>query len=207
MMVKVSLLFLLCVLTAVAYGENDYQFILNMMSQEKEVRRDAARRLLQRNDIHLAPAMVDVLFYMPRAARNEMIDVLEKVTADKVGNGYYEWVEYVGKRNDLTAPEGYIDFKASLLSRIDPAYKKILYGGVPLKIRAEEIVWGGVRIDGIPPIDAPVLVSAKDARLKDDEKVFGLALRGEARAYPLRYLSWHEMLNDRVAGEPITVSY
>jgi hypothetical protein len=41
----------------------------------------------------------------------------------------------------------------------------------------------------------------------DRERVFGVSLGGEHRAYPLRYLSWHEMLNDTVGGVPLTVSY
>lgn len=187
--------------------DSPYQWILNMTSKEKNVRKDAAQQLLQLNNAALAPAMVDAIFYMPRTARGEMIDLLQKITGEKFGDTYYDWVEYIGKRSDLMSPLGYPRFKATLLSMIDERYKKILYTGVPFKIRLEEIVWGGVPLDGIPPIDAPVLISASEAKLKNDEKVFGITVKGESRAYPLRYLSWHEMLNDRIAGEPITVSY
>lgn len=48
---------------------------------------------------------------------------------------------------------------------IDPAYKRILYTGVFLKIRAEEIVWGGVKLEGIPPIDKPDFIGAAEERL------------------------------------------
>ncbi len=187
--------------------ENPYQWILNMQSKEKNVRREAAANLLQLNDASYAPAMVDMLFYMPRSVRGEMVEILEKTTSHKTGDDYYDWVEYIGKRSDLKSPPGYIKFKVALLSLIDPAYKKILYTGVFLKIRPEEIVWGGVKLDGISPIDKPNFIGAAEANLKENEKIFGVSLKGEARAYPLRYLSWHEMLNDRIADEPITISY
>jgi hypothetical protein len=187
--------------------ENAYQWILNMLSGEKAVRREAATNLVRLQNVSYAAAMVDVLFYMPRSARGEMTEVLEKITGHDGGDRYYDWVEYIGKRSDLKSPPGYIRFKVALLSLIDPQYKKILYTGVPLRIRPEEIVWGGVGLDGIPPIDAPAFIGASEAKLKDHEKIFGISFKGEARAYPLRYLSWHEMLNDRIAGEPITISY
>jgi hypothetical protein len=197
----------LCIALPVHNQENPYQWILNMMSKEKEIRRGAAANLLQLNDISYAPAMVDMIFYMPRSARGEMVEILEKITGHKAGDDYYDWVEYIGKRSDLKSPPGYVKYKVALLSQIDPTYKKILYTGVFLKIRPEEIVWGGVKLDGIPPIDKPNFIGAAEAKLKDDEKLFGVSLKGEARAYPLRYLSWHEMLNDRIAGEPITISF
>jgi len=189
------------------HAQEPYQWTLNMMSKDKNMRREAATNLVQLKDVSYAPAMVDVLFYMPRAARGEMLAVLEKITGHKAGETYYDWVEYIGKRSDLKSPPGYVKFKVTLLSLIDPTYKKILYTGVFLRIRPEEIVWGGVKMDGIPPIDAPTFIGAAEAKLKDNEKIFGVRLKGEARAYPLRYLSWHEMLNDRIAGEPVTISY
>jgi Protein of unknown function (DUF3179) len=189
------------------HAQEPYQWILNMISKEKKVRSEAATNLLQLKNVSYAPAMVDVLFYMPRSARGEMIEILEKTTGQKAGDNYYDWVEYIGKRSDLKSPPGYVKFKVTLLSLIDPTYKKILYTGVFLKIRPEEIVWGGVKLDGIPPIDTPSFIGAVEAKLKDNEKIFGVSLKGEARAYPLRYLSWHEMLNDRIAGESVSISY
>lgn len=203
--VAASLLFLFG--TEIYAAENPYQLILNMMSRKKNIRQAAAAELLQLKDPSYSPAMVDVLFYMPRSARKEMIAVLEEMTGHKGDSEYYDWVEYIGKRSDLKSPPGYVKFKATLFSLLDPDYKKIFYTGVPLRIRPEEIVWGGVAIDGIPPVDTPKFIPAADAKLKPNEKVFGIALKGEMRAYPLRYLSWHEMLNDRIGGEPVTISY
>ncbi len=72
-----------------------------------------------------------------------------------------------------------------------------------------EIVSGGVGRDGIPPIDDPTFVSLADAGewLSDAEPVIALEVNGEAKAYPLQVLLWHEIVNDELAGLPVTVTY
>ncbi|MGI9384469.1 MAG: DUF3179 domain-containing protein [Methyloligellaceae bacterium] len=75
-------------------------------------------------------------------------------------------------------------------------------------IKFEEIISGGPPKDGIPSIDKPKFVDVKDeTTLGLQEPVVGLAIGGEARAYPLRILTWHEIVNDTVAGTPVTVTY
>ena len=75
-------------------------------------------------------------------------------------------------------------------------------------ISLEEIRGGGPPKDGIPALDSPRFVPAhQDRFLRDDDRVLGLVHHGEARAYPLRILSWHELVNDTVAGSPLLVSW
>lgn len=63
--------------------------------------------------------------------------------------------------------------------------------------------------DAIPPIDDPRFESVAEADewLEDREPVALLELNGEARAYPLRILTWHEIVNDVVAGTPVAVTF
>jgi hypothetical protein len=75
-------------------------------------------------------------------------------------------------------------------------------------IPVEEIRGGGPPKDGIPALTDPEYIPAADADfMRDDEQVIGLAYRGEARAYPLRIMSWHELVNDRLGDLPILVSW
>jgi hypothetical protein len=91
---------------------------------------------------------------------------------------------------------------------IDPDFHLFLQPGVAHDIRLEEIVWGGVRKDGIPALVNPKLVPPVEAAyLTDDELVFGVEINGDARAYPLRILDWHEMFNDVVGGVPVALAY
>ena len=72
-----------------------------------------------------------------------------------------------------------------------------------------EIVTGGPPRDGIPPIDHPRFESAGEADrwLDDRHPVVVVQAGGEARAYPLGILIWHEIVNDKVGGLPVTVTY
>ncbi len=71
-----------------------------------------------------------------------------------------------------------------------------------------EIFSGGPPKDGIPSIDNPQFVSIAEAKgLTDTEPVIGLIINGDARAYPLRILTWHEIVNDTVGGVPVTITF
>ncbi|PIP68477.1 MAG: hypothetical protein COW92_01030 [Candidatus Omnitrophica bacterium CG22_combo_CG10-13_8_21_14_all_43_16] len=75
-------------------------------------------------------------------------------------------------------------------------------------IDVNDFIGGGPEKDGIPFIDEPVFVSAKKADfLKDDDNVIGVSIGKEARAYPLKILNWHEVVNDVIAGMPIAVTW
>jgi uncharacterized protein DUF3179 len=73
----------------------------------------------------------------------------------------------------------------------------------------DEFVSGGPPRDGIPPIDDPKPVAVQDADewLDDREPVLVVEAAGRARAYPVQILVWHEIVNDRLGGRPIAVTY
>ncbi|MBU2993671.1 DUF3179 domain-containing protein [Octadecabacter sp. 1_MG-2023] len=72
-----------------------------------------------------------------------------------------------------------------------------------------EVLSGGPPRDGIPALDDPSFIDVFDEdRLTDREPVITLELQGETpRAYPIRYLMWHEIVNDDVRGLPIAVTF
>jgi hypothetical protein len=76
-------------------------------------------------------------------------------------------------------------------------------------VSLDEFRSGGPPRDGIPPIDDPKLLDVADAdrQLDDTEPVMVVELDGRARAYPLRIMVWHEIVNDRLAGRPIAVTF
>ncbi|MEM0988618.1 MAG: DUF3179 domain-containing protein [Pseudomonadota bacterium] len=72
-----------------------------------------------------------------------------------------------------------------------------------------EVFSGGPPRDGIPAITGPVMIDvAAEDRIGLREPVMSIALPGEVpRAYPVRYLMWHEIVNDRVGDLPIAVTF
>lgn len=75
-------------------------------------------------------------------------------------------------------------------------------------IDPDEIRSGGPPPDGIPPIDDPKFVRQCSVDwLTASEPVLDLQIGDDARAYPLRIMTWHEIVNDTIDGVPVTISY
>lgn len=72
-----------------------------------------------------------------------------------------------------------------------------------------EILSGGPPKDGIPALDDPAFKPAsQETRIGDREPVITVEIKGtEPRAYPIRYLTWHEIVNDEVGGIPVAVTF
>ena len=70
-----------------------------------------------------------------------------------------------------------------------------------------QILSGGPPPDGIPAVDHPRFERASGIGwLRPDEPVLAAELNGEARAYPVQILIWHEIVNDTVGGVPVAVT-
>ncbi len=80
--------------------------------------------------------------------------------------------------------------------------------GVKHSIPLDKIKGGGPPKDGIPSIDDPIFANVQDSHFMSDfDTVIGLKINGEAKAYPLFILVWHEIVNDKVGGTPVSVTY
>jgi hypothetical protein len=123
--------------------------------------------------------------------------------------GWSWWVKWLGQNPEVKPTPGYAAWKGRLYARlVDPEMGDFLYCGVKTNIRLEEVVWGGVRKDGIPDLTNPPVIDAGEADYLDaDERVFGVSFNGEHRAYPHRILNAHEMANDVVGGVPFALAY
>jgi len=72
----------------------------------------------------------------------------------------------------------------------------------------EEILSGGPPKDGIPAILKPQFVDAQSADfLLDEDQVLGVLIGGIARAYPIKILNWHEVVNDTIEDTPLVVTF
>jgi hypothetical protein len=90
-------------------------------------------------------------------------------------------------------------------------YDSRTYNGFNLNrasVPKDEIRAGGPPRDGIPAIDEPRFTAADGAGfLAPGDRVLGVVRNGVAKAYPVRILNWHEIVNDRFRGEAVVVSY
>ena len=119
------------------------------------------------------------------------------------------WLEWLGQHPEVNGPPGYAEFKGKLYTRLfNEEVGSFFYDGVKTSIRLEEVVWGGVDEAGIPALtNAPVISAGEAEYLAPGDRVFGVSINGEHRAYPHRVMNLHEMANDVLGGVPIALAY
>jgi hypothetical protein len=97
-----------------------------------------------------------------------------------------------------------------LLAAIGPA-QAVVKNGFDLAnsvVPADQIMQGGPPKDGIPAIDQPKFIKAGEVSFfKGSERVLGVSRNGIAKAYPVRILNWHEIVNDKFGDERIAVTF
>ncbi len=77
-----------------------------------------------------------------------------------------------------------------------------------ISIDPDEVFSGGPPRDGIPAITDPAFIDVSaEARIGEREPVMWLDVGGDVRAYPIRYLMWHEIANDVIGGVPVAVTF
>jgi len=159
-------------------------------------------------DAYLAPAIEIVQLTSYSAVRNEIVEILELHTGENHGYNSYDWWQWLWSK-DPTYTDFYYNLKAKLYKNIDPKFEKYFSERSHLAdIRLDEVLWGGVHQDGIPPLRDPDIISAEDADYLDGNNVvFGVVIDGIARAYPKRILAWHEMAVDNFGDKRIASVY
>ena len=180
----------------------------DLVSDDSRTADAAERQILNEWDNAHASILVEMMRYVPdERSRRRITFLLERGTGQTLGRDLEAWWEWIWRTDPGMHPE-YATFKVELYVLLDPSFADYFDADPVANIRLDEIRWGGVPRDGIPPLDLPTMIAAADADyLDDDNIVFGVALGGDVRAYPKRILAWHEMFKDSIAGEHHTGVY
>ena len=146
------------------------------------------------------PMAIEVMSLARGELAAQLIQLLQEKTRQNIGRDPNDWFVWWWKQTPAQTDD-YADFKARLYRQIDPKFEAYFSNEDDARIRLDEIRWGGVRQDGIPPLRQPKMISAIEATyLEDDNVIFGIEINGDARAYPKRILAWHEMFVDNIGG-------
>ena len=157
-------------------------------------------------DAYTAPLLELIGFVPVLSVQDEVMAQIGRTTGlrSRDLNAHYAWL---WARESGEHPD-FAEFKAALYEQVDPRFREYFGKNRKSIIRLDEIRWGGVWRDGIPPLKNPKMIPAKQATyLADDNIVFGVAIDGDVRAYPKRILAWHEMVKDRIAGRELNGVY
>lgn len=196
---------------ATTLADLDHAVVLDqiLFAREPDLARGLLADIRQSGDTRFVAGLIDTLRYQ-RSLSEEIGFTLNELTGQNLLPDWFAWVEWAGQHPEIESFAGYPGWKANLFAQIDPNFMRFV--NAEMKIdpdsRVEEIVWGGVRVDGIPALDNPTMIDPAQADyLEPQERVFGVSLNGDTRAYPARFLDWHEMFNDVVGGEPVSLAY
>jgi len=127
--------------------------------------------------------------------RSSLRKLLEKKAKLEIEVNFDKTFQYIWNKKESYSKD-YFEFKAQLHQAIDSKFYKYFSGRADQsKIRLDEVRWGGVLQDGIPPLRNPLMIPANQATyLNDDDIVFGIAINGDVRAYPKRILAWQPVI-------------
>ena len=170
---------------------------------------EAVAKLVARGKKDVIPSLILGLRY--RSRDTAIKNARTTLTGSKI-DSWHDAMLWQEAHPEVIPHKSYQELKVDILERIDAKFVRFLQGSrgrqENLDIRLEEITWGGVPVDGIPSLDHPKMITAENADyLAPDDLVFGVAINGDKRAYPLRIMGWHEMFNDTIGGVPVALAY
>ena len=185
------------------------EYMNNLFRSNKLERKQTLEHLENTWTDEYIPILLDIAYFSPEELDvNPIFNLLRKKTGQKYGSDLFAWLNWIWNKDPAIASyQG--DWMAQLYNRIDDKFEKYFLNRTSTaRIRLDEVRWGGVLQDGIPPLRGPEMISANSADyLDDDNVVFGISINGDHRAYPKRILAWHEMFVDNVGGESIAGVY
>ena len=161
----------------------------------------------------IRPLIESFRYLTSKNAIDAAVETLQFLTGETIGDNWLLWSEWIGKHSDeFPPPSEYVEWKINYLRQIDGRFGAFLtpYQAGKADVDLTELEWGGVVPDGIPPLENPAHALADDSLaeyLEDDERVIGVSINGEHRAYPLRIINAHELANDILGGEPLSLTW
>ncbi len=169
---------------------------------------ELVKRLARHEDPRYRAFLIDLGFY-PTPYRDAILPLLLEGRSSPGSEASLEIVERAGFKGPNDDLPQYLPFKKRFLETIDPGVAAFLDPTQPRTISAQEIFWGGVCVDCIPPLNEPRFLRPSEAAkwINASDEVIAFEINGDARAYPRRIIDWHEMVNDTVGGVPVSLAY
>ena len=190
-------------------GQKDEQFLTDLIYANKSKKADALKHLEDNWDGRFFPPLLDLLrMTSDEWLSKEILTLLHSKAGEENIPNYFEGLIWLWGQ-DKMYDEEYLAYKAEVYRHVDPSFAKYFTKqNHEEKIRLDEVVWGGVKRDGIPPLKSPKMMHAQEAHYLDNSDiVFGIYINGEAKAYPKRILAWHEFFQDKIGGVEIAGVY
>ena len=195
------------VLSLIYWTEIDFWNRFVLFPDTSDTTRDILRAMARDPNEQWLPYLVD-LAAVPVPYSAFVYRVLSELRPDHP-YPIFPITEELGLRTPDDETPLYVEFKHRLIEGIQEDMGAFLDPDKPRTISAQEIFWGGVTVDGIPPLEHPNFITPDEAAawIGPKDRVIGVEINGDARAYPRRIIDWHEMVNDTVGGVPVSLAY
>ena len=173
---------------------------------------DSLQLLLERllgSDAPAVDGYVIDLAAFPNPYRGQVMEYLRERYDTEELLTIFDYPEIFDFDPSETVTLPYLRFKQALFAGQFTDMAAMMDPDAPLTIDPREVMWGGVRVDGIPPLESPAQLRPEQAAdwINDSDEVIGIEINGDARAYPIRIIAWHEMVNDTIGGVPVSLAY
>lgn len=197
--------FLLCLNNPVMANSDKHSVgipdqLINLLLLPDDLRDPTFAKLT--SDWHEAytPMVIEMMSLSRNRLGYRFVELLQQKTGQDIGLDINQWFVWWWQQQPQV-DDNYAKFKSQLYGLIDEQFKHYFSNDYATRIRLDEVRWGGVKQDGIPPLRQPKMISVDEASYLDDGNVvFGIEINGDARAYPKRILAWHEMFIDEIGG-------
>ncbi len=192
-----------------AFAEADFLALSKDMLIGTDAERSAAAEVIVARD---NPDMIPSLVLLMRIGGSHV--VTQRALKALTGQDLPDWraaMRYQEANPQIEPHPSYYDLKLWYWGGIDRDFHALFETPIDrasMRIRFEEITWGGALFDDIPPLDTPKMIPADVADyMLESDLVFGVEINGDVRAYPLRIMGWHEMFNEVIGGVPVALAY
>ena len=184
-----------------------YQEFINLTSRDVNLNSASLQKIDQGWHSGSTVMLLEASGFSKSRTASLGISMMLKSKTRQQFRGDTDWFDWIWNQEYDPHPE-YAQFKSELYSSVDPRFAEYFSETDNAQIRLDEIRWGGVMRDGIPPLKDPEMIAVTGADyLVDSDVVFGVELNGDARCYPKRILAWHEMFKDTIGGESVCGVY
>lgn len=189
-----------------------FALMLRLFNLQRGPNIDVIAQMVELNHPGLVAPLVEITgFSFDPSTSIPIGNALMLLTGEDFGGGFDSqtvWFEWLADHPEFEPVVGYDEWKGDFYSEIAGGLDSFLYRDVPARIPLWGVQFGGVGKDGIPSLDEPIFTSPEQATYLDpNERVFGIVVNGEARAYPERIMRVHELSNDVVGGRPVALVY
>ena len=179
-----------------------------------QVALEGVRKARTNKDSSQFPIILEIMPYFPSPEFQLEADATLKALSGQPPEGvewiWPEWMEWLGANaSEFQPPDGYAEWKSVLMAVFDPRYREFFPPGArTANVDLTEVMWGGVGPDSNPDLQSPAHITVQEAEyLLPDDRVYGLSINGEVRAYPLRIVNTHEIVNDVLGGVSLVLAH